>query len=1150
MSGDLQDRIAILSMACRAPGAAGVDELWRNLEAGVESISSFSDAELREAGVPARLLADPAYVKAWGVMRGGDLFDAALFGFTPREAERTDPQHRVLLECAWEALEAAGYGQEAQAGPAGVFVGADATDHLSALAAGSGAGMEELIGAGTGFLATRLSYKLNLSGPSLTVQTACSTSLVALHLACKSLLDGECDLALAGGVALRLPEERGYRYQEGGIYSPDGHCRAFDAAAAGTVGGHGAGVVLLKRLEDALDDGDPVRAVVLASAMNNDGAAKVGFTAPSVEGQARVIAEALALARIEPGSVGYVETHGTGTPLGDPIEIAALTQAFRAAAGRGGGGSCALGSIKTNLGHLGSAAGVLGLIKAVLALEREAIPPSLHFQAPNPRIDLAGGPFYVASRLVPWPRGPRPRRAGVSSFGIGGTNVHVVLEEAPLPTPPPASRPWHLLPVSARTETALEAAAGRLAGHLAVHPELAPADVAFTLQAGRRAFEHRAFAVCAGLAEAPAALRSAPRRARLPGTPEVAFLFPGQGAQRPGAGREVYAREEVFRREVDRCCEILREPLGFDLREALFAPPEDPEAAERLRRTAVAQPALFVLEHALASLWISWGVVPAALLGHSVGEYTAACLAGVFDLETALGLVAARGAMMQELPAGAMLAVPLPERELAGLLAPGMALAAVNAPGRCVASGPEEAVAGLEERLRERGVPSRRLATSHAFHSSVVEPVLAPFEDQVRAAAPRPPRVPFLSNVTGDWITAAEATDPVYWARHLRATVRFADGARRLAEEPSRLFLEVGPGDTLTRLARQSLGPFAAGRDVAFATLPGAGGTPEAAALLDAAGRLWCAGARIDWTALHDGPRRRVPLPAYPFERRSHRLRRAPEPTPPAGAEAAVVESAGEPGIEELLAPGLALAAVNAPGRCVASGPEEAVAGLEERLRERGVPSRRLATSHAFHSAVVEPILAPFAERVRAAAPRPPRIPFLSNVTGDWITAAEATDPGYWARHLRATVRFADGARRLAEEPSRLFLEVGPGDTLTRLTRQSLGPFAAGRDVAFATLPGAGGTPEAAALLDAAGRLWCAGARIDWTALHDGPRRRVPLPVYPFERRPYRLRRDPEPAPPAAIEAAEGAGEPGIEELLARQLALISRQLDLLEGSG
>jgi phthiocerol/phenolphthiocerol synthesis type-I polyketide synthase E len=875
VSGEAQDQIALLAMACRAPGAASVEELWRNLAAGVESISFLTDDELRAAGVPDRLLRDPAYVKAWGVMRGGDRFDAPLFGLTPREAERTDPQHRVLLECAWEALEAAGYGQEEQAGPVGVFAGADATDHL----AGMAESMEEVIAAGTGFLATRISYKLNLAGPSLTVQSACSTSLVALHLACKSLLDGECDLALAGGVALRLPEERGYRYQEGGIYSPDGHCRAFDAAAQGTVGGHGAGVVLLKRLEDALADGDTIRAVIRATAINNDGAAKVGFTAPSVDGQARVIAEALALARAAPESIGYVETHGTGTPLGDPIEIAALTQAFRArTAGTDRRGFCALGSIKTNLGHLGSAAGVLGLIKAVLALENEAIPPSLHFQAPNPRLDLAGSPFHVASRLTPWPRGPEPRRAGVSSFGIGGTNVHAVLEEAPAPPPPEPSPAWQLLPFSARSESALAAAGERLAAHLAAHPDLSAADVAFTLQAGRRALEHRSFAVCAGLAEAPAALRAAAScrsRRRMTARPAIAFLFPGQGAQRPGAGRATYEREAVFRAEVDRACEILRTPLGCDLREALFAAPDDPAAAERLRRTAVAQPALFVLEHALARLWISWGIEPAALLGHSVGELTAACLAGVFDLETALRLVADRGALMAALPAGAMLALPLAEEELAPWLSHDLALAAVNAPGRCVVSGPADAVADLAARLAERGLPSRPLATSHAFHSPLVEPALAPFAERVRAAAPRPPRIPFLSNVTGGWITAAEAADPAYWARHLRSPVRFADGVRQLAEEPARLFLEVGPGDALTRLARRSLG--ASGSETAFASLPGDGDRPEAASLLDAAGHLWLAGARLDWPALHPEPRRRVRLPTYPFERRSYQLKRAPE---------------------------------------------------------------------------------------------------------------------------------------------------------------------------------------------------------------------------------------------------------------------------------
>ncbi len=887
----LEDQVAILAMVCRAPGAAGDEELWRNLCDGVESVSYFSAGDLAASGVPSRLLADPAYVRAKGVLGGVDLFDAELFAITPREAARIDPQHRILLECAWEAMEVGGYGQEEQAGPVGVFVGAETSGYQAEMA-----DLEDLLGASNDFLATRISYKLNLRGPSLTVQTACSTSLVAVHLAVKSLLDGECDLALAGGASLRLPQEVGYLYREGGIYSPDGHTRPFDAAAAGTIRGNGAGIVLLKRLEDARADGDPIRAVLRGTAINNDGAAKVGFTAPSVEGQARAIEEALALARVEPRTIGYVEAHGTATPVGDPIEIAALTQAFRL--GPEHRATCALGSIKSNLGHLGAAAGILGFIKAALAVERGRIPPSLHFRTPNPRIDFANSPFYVNDRLAPWPPRDTPRRAGVSAFGLGGTNCHVVLEEAPGADPASAARDPQLLLLSARTESALAAATERLAHHLKEHPDLDLADVAYTLQMGRRSFEHRRAVVSTDVADAVAALTGPPRRLptrrRSVDTPQVAFLFPGQGAQRVGMGVGLYRREEVFRAQVDLCCDLLRNRLGFDLREALFPLREDPAAAAWLAQTAVAQPALFVLEYALARLWISWGVRPTALLGHSLGEYVAACLAGVFSLPAALDLVAARGELMQGLPTGVMLAVLLPEAEAEELLGPGLCLAAINAPGVVVVSGREEDMVELEARLAYREVPCQRLATSHAAHSPAVEPILGPFAARVRAAGPEAPRIPIVSNLTGTWMSAEEATDPDYWVRHLRQTMRFADGVRALAEEPGRVYLEVGPGDTLSQLVHQALAR-PAGQTSAIASLPGlkegrirdlsldarksaregeAGKTEDLRELLRAAGGLWLSGARLNWPALHQGERRRVPLPAYPFERRSHWLRR------------------------------------------------------------------------------------------------------------------------------------------------------------------------------------------------------------------------------------------------------------------------------------
>jgi acyl transferase domain-containing protein len=650
-------QVAIIGMAGRFPRCPSVDELWRQLCDGAECISRFSDAELRAAGIGAATLADPAYVKAGALLDDIDRFDAPFFRFSSREAEMTDPQHRVFLECAWEALENAGYDPDRYPGAIGVFAGSGMSRYLPLLYADRelvrAVGTYRLhLGNDKDFLPTLASYKLNLRGPSLSVQTACSTSLVAVHLAVQSLLNGECDMALAGGVSITVLRKSGYFYREGGISSPDGHCRAFDAAARGTVGGNGAGVVVLKRLAEALADGDSIRAVVLGSAINNDGAQKVGFTAPGLDGQARVIREALAVAGVEPRTLGYVEAHGTGTSLGDPIEVAALTEAFDTDER----GFCALGSLKTNLGHLDVAAGAAGLIKTVLALEHGLLPPSLHFERPNPEIDFAASPFYVNTTLAPWRRDGAPRRAGVSAFGIGGTNAHVVLEEAPSSPPGDPAPEWHLLPLSAETEPALDRAAAALAEHLARHPGLDLADVAFTLQVGRRHCRHRRALVCRDREEALALLAGASgSAARLAGERRaVAFLFPGQGAQHPGMAAAIYRREPRFQAEVDRCCAFLAPRLGVDLRGLLVpdsAGSAREEAVAALRRTELAQPALFVTEYALARLWMAWGVHPGALLGHSLGEYVAACIAGVFSLEDALALVAVRGRLMAAAPA-------------------------------------------------------------------------------------------------------------------------------------------------------------------------------------------------------------------------------------------------------------------------------------------------------------------------------------------------------------------------------------------------------------------------------------------------------------------------------------------------------------------
>ncbi len=882
------EEVAVIGMAGRFPGAANLQELWANLRDGIETISFFGPAELAAAGVDPALLAHPRYVAARGVLAGEDLFDAGFFGFSPREAAITDPQQRIFLECAVEALEEAAVDSSTFPGRIGVYAGSTLSTYLLAqIVALPPVQQNEFwqlaLANDRDTLAMRLSYKLNLRGPSVAVQSACSTSLVAVHMARQSLLDYECDIALAGGVSIRSPQRVGYLFEEDGILSPDGHCRPFDAAARGTVFSSGAGVVVLKRLSDAVADGDSIRAVLKGSAVNNDGALKVGFTAPSVDGQTEVILRALALAGVHPEAIGYVEAHGTGTSLGDPIEIAALTRAFRASTARRC--FCPIGSIKGNLGHTDSASGVAGLIKTVLALEHRQIPPSLHFERPNPRIDFAASPFYVNDRLRPW-EGDSPRLAGVSSFGVGGTNAHVLVEEAPPPRQAAiAGRPWQLLVLSAQTETALAAAGSRLADHLSDAPGQELADVAYTLGAGRRAHGWRQALVASSREEARAALAGGDRLLAgrpLDCTPAVAFLFPGQAGEPTALGRELYRTEPVFRLAVDRSAEILQPHLGEDLRQLLWPPGGDREAPpgeHPLRDTAAAQPALFTLETALARLWISWGVRPQAMLGHSLGEIVAAHLAGVLSLDGALELVAARGRLMQGLPEGAMAALPLAESEVVPRLGSELSLAAVNGPAQCVVSGPVAAVEALIAELAASGVEGRRLPTSRAFHSRHMEALIEPFTRLVRGIALSPPQIPYLSNVTGGWATAEEATDPAYWAQHLRRTVRFTDGLAALVALPGRVLLEVGPGRVLTRLARR-LPPAEGRQTLAFASFEpghldtghGEGGLdrPEPADLLATAGRLWMAGAAIDWPALHGERRRRVPLPTYPFERQRH----------------------------------------------------------------------------------------------------------------------------------------------------------------------------------------------------------------------------------------------------------------------------------------
>lgn len=876
--------IAIIGLAGRFPGAKNIAEFWQNLCDGVEAISQFSDEELIAARVDPSLLNNFNYVKAGAVLEDIDLFDAGFFGFNPKEAEMTDPQHRLFLECAWEALENAGYDSQRCESRIGVYAGASLNNYLSfdinSDQIGSAHSFQKLIGIDKDFLTTRVSYKLNLTGPSLTVQTACSTSLVATALACQSLLNYQCDMALAGGASIRVPQKTGYLHQEGGILSPDGHCRAFDAKAKGTIIGNGVGVVLLKRLSDAIADGDHIYAVIKGSAINNDGSLKVGYTAPSVNGQAEAIAEAIALADVDPETITYIETHGTGTALGDPIEISALTNAFRAETEKKG--FCAIGSVKTNIGHLDAAAGVTGLIKTALALQHKLIPPSLNFEQPNPEIDFANSPFYVNNKLTQWNATSTLRRAGVSSLGIGGTNAHVILEEAPSLREQGSreageeGRNYQLLVLSAKTDSALQTATTNLAQHLRQHPELNLADVAYTLQVGRGVFNYRRAVVCQNTQEAIIDLETIDPQKVLthfeePTGRSITFMFPGQGAQYVGMGKELDQTEPIFREQLDLCCLLLEPHLGLDLRSLIY--PQESEkqaAAEQLKQTQFAQPALFVIEYALAQLWMSWGISPQAMIGHSIGEYVAACLAGVMSLEDALTLVAVRGRLMQQMATGAMLSVFASAAEVKTFLNEDLALAANNAPSLCVVSGSYDAVNKIAEKLTAKGIECRRLHTSHAFHSYMMEPMLEPFMAELKKVNLNPPEIRFISNLTGTWISAEQAISPDYWAQHLRQTVQFSSGLSVLLEESDRILLEVGPGRTLCTLVKQHAQE--AGGQV---VLPSLRHPQEEKSdinfLLNILGRLWLAGVEVKWSGFYTHEQRyRVPLPTYPFERQRY----------------------------------------------------------------------------------------------------------------------------------------------------------------------------------------------------------------------------------------------------------------------------------------
>ena len=884
---DPSDGVAIIGMVGRFPGAGNVDELWRNLCEGLESTTFFEDEEL-DPSIDPNLCKDPSYVKAKGIISGGETFDAAFFGINPLEAVVMDPQARVFLELVYEALENAGYESESFEGLIGLYAGCGQNTYFANHISGRMeivdriGEFQTMLANEKDFLTTRAAYKLNLKGPAVSVNTACSTSLVAVIQACQALTSYQCDLAMGGGVSMTTPQNSGYLAQEDSMLSGDGHCRPFDASAQGTMFNNGAGVVVLKRLEDALNDRDRIYAVIRGCGINNDGADKVSFTAPSVDGQAEAIAMAQAYANFHPETISYIEAHGTATPLGDPIEIEALTQAFRVHTDAKQ--FCAIGSLKSNVGHLVAAAGVAGLIKTALALHYKKIPPSLNFEAPNPKIDFTNSPFYVNTKLAQWSEGETLRRAGVSSFGVGGTNAHIVLEEAPQIQSSGSSRPQQLLLLSAKTSKALEAATANLQQHLQYNAEINLADVAYTLQRGRKAFNYRRSIVCHDITDAIAALQSLdPNQVNTRHTevrnPAVVFMFPGQGSQYVNMGLNLYNRETVFQEVVDECAEILKPLLGRDLREIIYPAPSDREtAAISLRQTCFTQPALFVIEYALAQLWQSWGVKPQAMIGHSIGEFVAACIAGVLTLEDTLMLVATRGRFMWELPGGAMLSVRLPAKELEPRLSAELAIAAINSPSLCVVSGPTKAIAVLQKQLESEEVICRHLHTSHAFHSPMMDSIIAPFAEVVGKVKLSPPQIPFVSTVTADWITAQQATDPMYWATHLRQTVRFAEGVQTLWQQPKRVLLEVGPRITMMTLARQQAKDIK--QQIAIPSLSdNAENEAEWTALLKAVGQLWLAGVSIDWSKFYQREtRQRIPLPTYPFERQRFWIDPPPHP--------------------------------------------------------------------------------------------------------------------------------------------------------------------------------------------------------------------------------------------------------------------------------
>lgn len=878
--------VAIIGMAGKFPGAADIDAYWKNLSEGKETITFLTDEELRAKGIDETLINDENYVKTnGGFLEGWDLFDAHFFGYTPKEAEIMDPQLRLFHECAWNALENAGYDSENYHGLIGVYAGAASHIYWTNQAFFSGSccdiGVEStLYLTDKDYLCSRVSHKLNLKGPSIVAQSTCSTSLVTVHLACQSLLEGECDMALAGGVTIDAQEMNGYLSQDGGYLSTDGHLKAFDAGASGTIFGNGLGIVVLKLLEEALNDGDHIYAVIKGTALNNDGIEKANYIAPSIDGQRKVIRLAHEIAEIEPESISYIEAHGTGTIIGDPIELEALKQAFATDKK----GFCAIGSVKTNIGHLNAAAGVAGLIKTALAIKNRAIPPSLHFTTPNPAIDFENSPFYVNTTLKKWTNNGYPLRAGISSFGIGGTNAHIILEEPPDVSPSSESRPYQLLTLSAKTPGALDKAAANLGNHLRENKEIHLSDMAYTLKLGRRALPHRTYLVCKDQDEAFERLLNTETEGVHKGFSDhvnrpVIFMFSGQGSQYVNMGLNLYETEITFRHDMDHCFDLLGPILDEPIKDILYPVHDIESAKKKIGHAFNTGPVKFIFEYCLAKLLIRWGVKPYAMIGHSLGEFTAACLSGVFSLKDAIELVALRNRLIASLASGRMISVPLSEKELAPFLDDTLSIAAVNTPDISIVSGKDEDILRLENRLNDEGYDCFRFNVDRAGHSAMMDPILKDFEKAVAKVKLNKPLIPYISNVSGHWITVNEATDPSYWARHLRKTVRFSDGLSELLKIDHAVFIQVGADRGPASFAEQQ--PGFSERHLALNLVRHSKQeVSDAWFLIDKIGQLWLNGIPVNWEAFYaDEKRNRIPLPGYPFEGVSYRINTNTIPT-------------------------------------------------------------------------------------------------------------------------------------------------------------------------------------------------------------------------------------------------------------------------------